>query len=138
MENNPQVSIIVPVYKVEQFVGRCARSLFGQTFHDLEFIFVDDASPDRSIQIIKDVLKEYPEREPQCVFLRHPVNKGLTSTRNTGLRRATGKYILHCDSDDWQDVRMVEKMYAAVADKNADVAICDFYMAYRDENVRID
>ena len=134
MKNEPKVSIIVPVYKVEKHVSRCSRSLFEQTFHNIEYIFVDDASPDNSIQIIKDVLEEYPERKAQCVFLQHSVNKGLTSARNTGLKRASGKYILHCDSDDWQDVRMVEKMYTAIEANNADVAVCGFKMVYADRS----
>lgn len=61
----PKVSIVVPVYKVEAYIEQCARSLFEQTLEDLEFIFVDDASPDESVAIIKRVLDEYPQRKGQ-------------------------------------------------------------------------
>ena len=80
-----KVSVIVPVYKVEKFIEKCAVSLFSQTLQDVEFIFVDDASPDNSIQIVKKCIREYPQRESQIKILTHEANKGLPAARNTGL-----------------------------------------------------
>ena len=59
-----KVSVIVPIYKVEQFIGRCVKSLLEQTLCEVEYIFVDDASPDRSIEILQDVIAQYPNRQP--------------------------------------------------------------------------
>ena len=84
-----KVSVIIPVYNVASYIERCARSLFGQTLREMEFIFVDDSSPDRSIQIVREVLKEFPHRVHQVKFLRHEQNKGLPSARNTGIEAAT-------------------------------------------------
>ena len=73
----PAVSVIVPVYNVEPFVARCVRSLFSQTLEDLEFIFIDDCTPDRSMEVIREVLeREFPAREPQVRFFQMPENSG--------------------------------------------------------------
>ena len=72
----PAVSVIVPVYKVEPYIARCARSLFGQTLKDIEYIFIDDCTPDRSIEVLREVLEEYPERKEQVRIFRMPENGG--------------------------------------------------------------
>ena len=89
------VSVILPIYKVEPFIERCVRSLMEQTLDDIEFIFVDDASPDQSVQIARRVVAEYCR---DVTFLSHTENKGLPGARNTGLAAASGEYIYHCDS----------------------------------------
>lgn len=124
----PKVSVIIPVFKVERFAERCAKSLMEQTLQDAEFIFVDDASPDSSMDIIRRVAAEYPLRAVQ--FLVHPENKGLPAARNTGLKVATGDYIWHCDSDDYPEPDFLEKMYAAARGSNADIVYCDFYLDF--------
>ena len=97
----PAVSVIIPVYNVEPFVARCARSLFSQTLEDLEFIFIDDCTPDRSMEVIREVLEqEFPARIPQVRFFRMPENGGPAKARMQGCALATGEYIIHCDSDD--------------------------------------
>lgn len=97
----PAVSVIVPVYNVEPFVARCARSLFAQSLADLEFIFIDDCTPDRSMEVIREVLeREFPAREPQVRFFKMPENSGQAKVRMQGLALATGEYVIHCDSDD--------------------------------------
>ena len=100
-----KVSVCSPVYGVEKYIERCARSLFDQTMkNDIEFIFVDDCTPDRSIEVLEAILSEYPERRSQVKIVRHSHNKGLTGARNTALKEASGEYIIHCDSDDWVDL----------------------------------
>ena len=128
MQNNdmPKVSVIIPVYGVEKYIERCARSLFEQTLDDIEYIFVDDSTPDNSISILRKVLSEYPNREKQVKILRHEKNKGLAQARQTGLKIASGEYIAHCDSDDWVDVHMYEEMYNKAIEEDADVVVCDF------------
>lgn len=124
----PKVSVIIPVFKVAAFVEKCAVSLMEQTLEDVEFIFVDDASPDDSIAIVRDVMGRYPQRNARIVT--HDQNKGLPAARNTGLAAATGEYIYHCDSDDWVEKDMLEKMYAAALAKDADFVYCDFYLSF--------
>ena len=124
----PIISVIVPVYGVEKFVEHCAVSLMEQTLDGVEFIFVDDCTPDNSIDIIRDVISRYPDRDARIVS--HSENRGLPSARNTGLGLATGKYVFHCDGDDWIEPNMLEKMYAVAENANADIVYCDFYLSY--------
>ena len=120
-----KVSVCIPVYGVEKYIERCARSLFEQTMKDdIEFIFVDDCTPDKSIEVLKEVLKEYPERKDQVKIIRHEVNKGVSAARKTALSAASGDYIIFCDSDDWVDLNLYETMYKQAVEKNADIACC--------------
>lgn len=128
----PKVSVIVPVYNVAQYIERCARSLFEQTLEDIEYIFVDDKTPDDSINILERVIKEYPQREPNVKIVHHDVNQGLTKTRNSGLAIATGEYIAHCDSDDWVSLDMYSRLYHKAKETNSDIVYSDFYFAYKD------
>ena len=123
-----KVSVISPFFKVAPFIERCAESLLGQTLEDVEFIFVDDASPDESREILEKVIARHPERNARIVT--HGVNKGLPAARNTGLEVATGEFIYHCDSDDWVETDMLEKMYTAATDNGADYVYCDFWMQF--------
>lgn len=123
-----KVSVIVPIFKVEKFIERCVRSLMEQTLPEVEYIFVDDASPDASMDILRRVLEDYPGRATR--ILTHPVNRGLPAARNTGLEAATGEYIFHCDSDDWVETDMLEKMYSVAAREGADFVYSDFYISF--------
>ena len=123
----PAVSVCIPVYGVEQYIERCVRSLFAQTMKDkLEFVFVDDCTPDKSIEILKSVLKEYPYRENQVKIIRHEKNGGLVAARKTGLSHASGEYIIHCDSDDWVEPDMYETMYKVAVESGADMVYCAY------------
>lgn len=126
----PKVSVIIPVYGVEKYIERCARSLFEQTLDDIEYIFVDDCTPDRSIEILKSIIEEYRLRfaeENKVVRIDPmPTNSGQAAVRRHGIQLATGDYIIHCDSDDWVDVDMYRAMYEKAIEDNADVVICDF------------
>ena len=123
----PAVSIIIPVYNVEPYMARCARSLFGQTLQDIEYIFVDDCTPDRSIEIMREVLKDYPEREKQVVVYRMPENSGQAKVRMQGISMATGEYVIHCDSDDDVEPDVYERMYAKAVSEKLDVVVCDYW-----------
>lgn len=98
---NKKVSILVPVYGVEKYIERCARSLFEQTYDNIEYIFVDDCTKDHSIDILQKVLEEYPNRKAQVKILHHEKNRGLSAARNTALDASTGDYLMHVDSDDY-------------------------------------
>ena len=122
----PCVSVIIPVFGVERFIESCARSLFEQTLKDMEFIFVNDCTNDHSIEILKKVISEYPLRQNQISIINHDRNKGLPVARRTGIEAAKGDYIIQCDSDDWVDISMYEKLYKFAILNDADVAMCGY------------
>ena len=130
-----KVSVIIPIYKVETFIGRCATTLMEQTLREVEYIFVDDATPDCSIQVLEEVIARYPERREQVRIVHHETNKGLPAARNTGLALAKGEYIFHCDSDDYVEPAMLEELYRAAKEKEADIVWCDWYLTFA-ENER--
>ena len=121
------VSVIIPFFKVASFVERCTRSLLEQTLQDVEFLFVDDASPDDSRAIIERVASQYSRN---VRILTHTENKGLPAARNTGLAEAQGEFIYHCDSDDYLEPTMLEEMYHAATAQQADFVYCDFYLDF--------
>lgn len=126
MSNFPLVSVIVPVYGVERYVERCVRSIFFQTYDYLEIIFIDDCSPDSSVAIIERILREYPNRKEHTRIIHHDRNRGVGSARLTGLKVATGSYILYIDSDDYLDNDMIECLVDTAEKEDADISICDF------------
>lgn len=127
---NVKVSIIVPIYGVEDFIERCARSLFEQTMKsDIEFIFVNDCTRDNSMIVLENIVKEYPERSNQIVILSHSDNKGLPQARLTGLNNAKGEYIWFVDSDDWIAFDGARKFYDVAKKEDSDVVICDYYIS---------
>lgn len=127
------VSVIIPVYGVEKFIERCSRSLFSQTLKDgVEFIFVDDATPDNSIKIIRDVINDYPDRKEQVKIVTHDHNKGLPQARNTGLATAEGEYIFHCDSDDYIEPNLLELMCNVAESNDADFVWCNWFLTLAD------
>lgn len=133
---NPLVSVIIPVYGVEKYIERCAHSLFGQTMREgIEYIFVDDCSPDRSVEILMRILEEYPHRQEQVKIIRHKVNQGVGGTRRSGVENATGEYIIHCDSDDWVEPDMYETLYKEAKDTDADLVGCDFQFGYATQGI---
>ena len=129
-----KISVIIPIYNVANYIGRCVRSLFEQTLDDMEFIFVDDASPDNSIQILEKILSHYPSRISQVHIVHHDTNLGQNTARDNGLRIATGDFIAFCDSDDCVDTNMYRSLYEKAIQEKADVMYCDFFMTYSSHN----
>ena len=127
----PCVSVIIPIYGVEKFIERCARSLFEQTLKNIEFIFVNDCTKDNSMEILDKILLEYPDRKDQVVIINHESNKGLPAARKSGLQVATGDYIINCDSDDWIDSSMYEKLYKSAIIQHADIVTCGYIVTDR-------
>ena len=125
------VSVIIPVYGVAGFVERCTESLMSQSMREgVEFIFVDDATPDDSIALVRKVVERHPERAAQVRILTHEANQGLPAARNTGLHADTGRYILHCDADDYAEPTMLEELYSAAEAADADMVWCDWYLTF--------
>lgn len=115
----PELSIIVPVYKVEEYLERCIKSILSQTFKDFELILIDDGSPDKCGKICD----EWARKDDRIVVI-HQQNKGVSAARNAGLEVAKGKYISFPDSDDFLEREMFEKMISIMQRNEADVAIC--------------
>ena len=130
---NSKVSIVVPVYGVEKYIERCARSLFTQTFGDIEYIFVNDCTKDSSMQVLEFVMKDYPARNVRII--NKEKNEGLPQARKTGVLASTGDFIMHIDSDDWVEHDIVEKLYARAMEEVADMVYCDWVEEYEDRSV---
>lgn len=130
---NPTVSIIVPIYNVEQYIERCVRSLFSQTIRDqLEYVFIDDNSSDASISILTNLIKEYNVRPDQIKLIRLSENQGSSHARNIGIKHACGNYIGFCDSDDWAESFMYELLLEKASINHSDIVCCNNY--FRNSN----
>lgn len=122
-----KVSVIVPIYKVEQYLHRCVNSIINQTYKNLEIILVDDGSPDSC----GSICDEY-EKKDNRVKSVHKINGGLSDARNYGMKYATGDFVLFVDSDDWLKIEMIEVMINHSKEYNSDVVQSAFYYAYED------
>ncbi len=114
------ISIIMPVYNSGAFLQKTLSSLLNQTFKDIEVICINDGSKDNSLQI----LQEFREKDPRIIVFDQP-NSGPAAARNNGLKNMTGKYVMFCDSDDWYEPTMCEKMHDAMENNDIDFAMCD-------------
>lgn len=132
-----KVSVIVPVYGVEKYIERCARSIFEQSYSNLEIIFVDDCSPDNCVQIIRDLLLEYPARQTQVTILSQSKNQGVAAARSRGLESITGDYCIQFDSDDYVDPSMIEEMIIQAIREDADIVMCDFNLISNSKTTHI-
>lgn len=128
---NPLVSIIVPIYKVEPYLQRCLDSIVNQTYTNLEIILVDDGSPDGCPQICD----EYATRDKRIVVI-HKENGGLSSARNAGLDVCKGEYISFVDSDDWVEKNYIESLLYIAIKENADITIGENFIS-RNKNISI-
>jgi len=117
-----KVSIIVPIYKTEKFLRKCLDSLVNQTLEEIEIICVNDGSPDRSI----DILKEYKEKYNDKIVIVDKKNEGVYKARFSGIEVARGEYIAFVDSDDYVNVEYAEKLYEASKKSNSDITVCAF------------
>lgn len=131
MMEGPLVSVIVPVYGVEQYIGRCAASLFQQTYQNIEFIFVDDGSPDRSVDVLQSELDKCDDDLRSRVRIIRKENEGLPKARQSGMEASRGEYILHVDSDDYLERDAVEALVDKALESDADIVVFDFWKEYR-------
>lgn len=121
------ISVIVPVYKVEEFLPRCIDSIVNQTYKDLEIILIDDGSPDSCGKICDS----YAQNDKR-VKVYHIQNGGVSAARNFGLDKATGEFISFVDSDDFLEEDMYEKLIASQTQNDSDVVFCRYFEAYDD------
>ena len=115
------VTIAVPIFGVEKYIERCARSLFGQTYINIEYLFVDDCSPDRSIEVLNRTLEDYPERKDHVRIVRHEHNRGLSAARNTAVSNCQTEWLYHIDSDDWIELNTIESLVKKQIETGADI-----------------
>lgn len=123
----PLVSILIPVYNVSLYIERCAASVFAQTYPNIEYVFVDDGSSDDSLDKLRQTMVQYPERVHQVTILRSKENKGISAARQKAFDHATGEYWLAMDSDDFIELKMIQRLVEKALDTGADIVYCDYY-----------
>ena len=122
------------MYNVAQYIEKCARSLFEQTLDGIELLFVNDCTPDDSVEIIERMIEEYQlrfaERNSIARIITMPSNSGQAAVRRRGIIETTGDFIIHCDGDDWVDADLYERMYNEAVCSGADIVICGCIQEY--------
>lgn len=121
------ISVIIPVYGTEKYLEKCLDSVINQNLKniEIEIIVINDASQDNSIEIIK----EYMKKDKRIILINKEKNEGLSSARNSGIKRSTGKYLFHLDSDDWIDRNCLQELCNLTKD-NPDMIIADYCLDY--------
>lgn len=122
------ISIIVPIYNAEKYLDKCIESLINQTKKELEFILINDGSTDNSEKIIKKY------KDKRIKYFKNE-NQGIGKTRNFGIEKATGKYIMFIDSDDYIDKNMAKLMFDKAFSNSLDMVVCDYYKVINNENI---
>lgn len=126
----PTISVIVPVYNIEEEISKCLLSILLQKFSDFEIIAVDDGSTDKSSEILDEFAKKYEQ-----IRVFHTKNRGLSAARNFGIRKARGKYLAFVDGDDFIDPDFLEKLYRAISDSGAEISVSG-YTEFFEDNIR--
>lgn len=124
----PKVSVLVPVYNVEKYIERCARSILEQSYENMEVVFVNDATPDRSVDVLRKILLDYPHKDV-CI-VNHAINKGLAAARMTAIKQASGEYVFHVDSDDYLEKDAIKLCVEASRNGSCDVVLGSFRHIY--------
>lgn len=127
INKNIKVSVTIPVYNTSNYLRKCLDSLLAQTLKEIEFIVIDDGSTDESGKICD----EYGKKDSRFKII-HKSNGGSASARQAGLNMASGDYIIVCDSDDWVEPDMYEKLYVKAAAMDADIVTCGYFAEYPD------
>lgn len=124
----PLVSVIIPVWNVEEFVERAVASILNQTYANIELVVIDDDSPDDSMLKVNQLCALFPARKVR--MFSHNKNKGLGAARLTGLMESEGEYVLFIDSDDYVDLDYVDKMINIALVSKSDIVISDYFTSY--------
>lgn len=128
-EKNYKVTVIIPVYKVEKFIEICTLSLLNQDLEDVEYIFINDASPDSSLRILKRIV-ESSNRKKDIIIINNEENIGVAKTRKKGMLMAKGEYVIQIDADDWVENNMLSSLYKKAKEEQSDVAICNYFVSH--------
>ena len=127
-----EVSVIIPVYNVEEYVDKCLASVVNQSFSDIEIIVVNDGSTDGS----GDKCLEWAKRDERIVYVSKK-NEGAGLARNLGIQIASSEFLAFCDPDDWYDERFIEIMLAKQQDTDADIVTCSCSYTHDGNSVKI-
>ena len=125
-----RISLVAPVYGVEKYIAKFAESVLDQTYQDIQFVFVNDGTKDRSMEILRQLIEERYAHLKQLILIVDKENGGLPSARKAGLDVAEGEYILFADSDDWLETDAVEKVMAKADETDADIVYFDLVKEY--------
>ena len=128
MAENELISVIVPIYNVEQYLEQCIDSIAAQTYSNLEILLLNDGSTDAS----ELICLEWRKKDERIVYVSKK-NETLGPTRNLGIQMAKGKYIAFVDSDDWIENTFIEKLYMCVKEGDKDFARCNYYIVRGDK-----
>ncbi len=128
VSNEPLISVIIPVYKVEKYLEKCVDSVINQTYKNLEIILVDDESPDNCPKICD----EYAKKDKRIKVI-HKENGGVGSARNKGMEKAVGEYITFVDSDDWLEKNFIQEMLFIINKYKVDYVTCGYYRVYENK-----
>ena len=129
-----KVSILVPIYNVERYIGRCVESLMLQTYNDIEYIFLDDKTKDKSMAVLRKITSRFMKSK-QIKIIEHKQNKGLAGARITGLKNSTGDYVMFVDSDDFLEPEAVELMVKKIVEDKSDVVISAFNHVFEGKTI---
>ena len=129
------ISIIVPIYNVEKYIKKCVTTLLEQDYNNIEYIFVNDCTPDSSMKILKDIIERYPNRKDDIKTINNIKNSGSSLTRKYGLDASSGKYVLFVDSDDWVDKDMVSSLMSEARKSYADIVCFDYIKEFNKKSI---
>ena len=130
MNKTPLVSILVPIYNVEQHLGKCLDSIFSQTYKNLEYVFVDDCSTDNSLDVLATSLAKHNIPNEKATIIKHKANEGIAVSRNDCIKNAHGEYVQFIDSDDWIEPNMTEELVNASKEATVDIVSCCYQRNY--------
>lgn len=130
MNQDFKISIIIPAYNVQNYISRCLESLINQTYKNLEIIVINDGSKDNTLNIIN----EFAKKDNRIIVINQE-NKGVSDSRNAGLKKVTGTYITFVDSDDWLDNNSCEEMINYLISNNADIAMFGYIREYENNSI---
>ena len=125
-----KISIIIPVYNVEQYIKNCLESVINQTYDNWEIILIDDGSTDNSKAIYENIAIKNDK-----IKIFKQTNKGVSAARNLGIEKAQGDYIVFLDADDWIEKKFLERMLEVIENEDADIVQCNFYYANNRSNI---
>lgn len=125
-----KITVIVPVYNVENYLNKCLDSLINQTYKNLEIIVINDGSTDNS----GEICQEYAQKDNRIIYIEKE-NGGLSDARNVGLDKMTGSYVTFIDSDDWVELDYVEILYKKIIEYQADISVGNYYSYNEDEEI---
>lgn len=128
-----EITVIIPVYNAEKYIKECLQSLYMQSYKDIDVLVINDGSTDRTVDIVESFQREHLDFMLQIITNK---NGGAARARNTGIHRASGKYVAFFDADDVADCNMFQEMINIAHQKNADLVTCDFYWMYPNKNIR--